>query len=799
VLLQKLRPISILLLWIVLSGLSLPVRAQTCVPPPQGILAWWPFDETAGPTAAELISGRVGTYFGSPPPTPAPGEVANALQFNGANDFVGVANDPVWHFGPNDFSIELWANFLAPQGGSIGEPSAILVGNDDGPGDQNKWFFAVGGGYLNFHINSPTLGPQFFPLAPFSPVVNTWYHLAVTRSSSLYTLYINGVAAASAINTAIIPSPSAFLTIGEAENIGFMNGLVDEVTIYNRALTSAEIASIYTAGSAGKCKPSSGPALAIASVNPAVGGNAGQVTVSISGAGFAPGAVVNLVNGAQSLAQGTNTGITASGVLQTTFDLTNVTASNNLQIQVTNPDGASATSPFAVISGGAPQLQLEMVGPATARVGRDTDFVVLLQNTGTVNAPFATITTSATLNTGAITLEPIDQFGQPLSPDRWSLGSNPSYLLTIPVPTGQDIPLTFQLSGSDDSNASGCGPVQASVTLPGPPIDELGGLDCPALQALLSTTNGLINDLLNKIDNLNAQLAILQQNFTILGCPGSLNPVCYQAALQIATLEAEIAQAEVDLATLQNYLNAILSTMKAKGCPSGGATANNTAQAVPANQPTTGSTATQQVCLVNSWDPNAKAGPAGIGKKGFVSGSLLPYTVFFQNQASATAPAQQITVLDPLDPSIDANSISLNTLNLGGTDYSLGGGQHASETVDLRPGVNALLQVQADVDTNKRQITWAMTALDPTTLQLPTDPQIGILPPDNNPPNGEGWVSFTASVQTGTAPNTTISNQATITFDANPPIQTNVWTNTTQPACVAHHKRRCRWRLRDDD
>jgi hypothetical protein len=78
-----------------------------------------------------------------------------------------------------------------------------------------------------------------------------------------------------------------------------------------------------------------------------------------------------------------------------------------------------------------------------------------------------------------------------------------------------------------------------------------------------------------------------------------------------------------------------------------------------------------------------------------------------------------------------------------------------------------------------------MTALDPTTLQFPTNPEVGILPPDTNPPNGEGFVTFSASTAQGTPPNTTISNQATVVFDVNPPIQTNVWTNTTEPVCAS--------------
>jgi hypothetical protein len=231
----------------------LPARAQqACVPPPQGILAWWPFDETCDPIVAELIGGRVGTFNS---PTPAPGEVGNALEFNGTN-YVGVGDDPVWSFGPNDFSIELWANFSTPGGGSTTEPSNIFIGHDEGPGFRNKWLFALGGGNLEFHINSPTLGPQFFPLVPFSPAINTWYHLALTRSGVLYSIYVNGVLAGSATNSASIPTAAALLTIGEAENIGFMKGLLDEVTIYNRALTGAEIASIFAAGHSGKCKPS---------------------------------------------------------------------------------------------------------------------------------------------------------------------------------------------------------------------------------------------------------------------------------------------------------------------------------------------------------------------------------------------------------------------------------------------------------------------------------------------------------------------------------------------------------------
>jgi hypothetical protein len=101
--------------------------------------------------------------------------------------------------------------------------------------------------------------------------------------------------------------------------------------------------------------------------------------------------------------------------------------------------------------------------------------------------------------------------------------------------------------------------------------------------------------------------------------------------------------------------------------------------------------------VVSSWDPNAKSGPAGTGAAHVVTGFSLPYTIFFQNDASATAPAQQIFIVDPLDPALNENKVSLGMLVLGSLSIDVGPGQHASKTIDLRPNTNALLLVQADL------------------------------------------------------------------------------------------------------
>ncbi len=224
------------------------VRPPTCAPVPSNIVAWWPFDETTGTIAKDIVGSHNAAYVNNP--RPALGNVGGALRFSG--NYAAAGDSPDWFFNLRDFTIEGWMNMDRPTGGSLGHPSDIIVGSDDCGGFCNKWFFAIGGGYLNLHVNGPWY--DFFPLAPFNPVVGQWHHVAITREGNNFTEYINGVASASVIRTGVIPDASAPLTIGQAEGIGFFAGRLDELSIYHRALSQQELQGIVTAGVSGKCK-----------------------------------------------------------------------------------------------------------------------------------------------------------------------------------------------------------------------------------------------------------------------------------------------------------------------------------------------------------------------------------------------------------------------------------------------------------------------------------------------------------------------------------------------------------------
>jgi hypothetical protein len=95
--------------------------------------------------------------------------------------------------------------------------------------------------------------PSYLPsLLVYNATITGWTHIAVVYSNRQPTLYVNGVAVQTGLTSARSSSPSTLL--GEdGSGYGYYSGLLDEVSIYNRALSATDIQAIYNAGSQGKC------------------------------------------------------------------------------------------------------------------------------------------------------------------------------------------------------------------------------------------------------------------------------------------------------------------------------------------------------------------------------------------------------------------------------------------------------------------------------------------------------------------------------------------------------------------
>ncbi len=783
--LHLLAPLTLALLATLGGSLA---RAQTaCVQPPSGIIAWWSFDETSGNIAADRTGKNPGAWINGP--VPSPGEVRGAYLFSGSN-YVVAQDSPLWNLGANDFTIELWANFVTAPGGSVGEPAAILIANDEGPNNVAKWFFGVGGGYLYFHINGPQLGPQFFPLVPFSPGVGRWHHLAVTRTGSTYTVYIDGVASGTATNNYVIPDPHAPLTIAEGEGIGFTQGLLDEVTVYNRGLRPEEIAAIHGAGSSGKCSS--------LQVTPNTGGDTGSVSVSLSGMGFGQGANVSLAMVGQPSIVGTPVTVGNAGTtIATTFNLTGQ-ARGAWDVAVVNPDGTSSTLPrgFTIQAGTEPQVWVNVVGLGLIVPGRPQTLTVFYGNRGNVDAVgvplwLAGIPADASVQPGFRGVPP-----PPLVPGV-DYSQIPSFTKTssqleggflVPVVTaGATGALPISITIPQVENFQ----VQAWTSAPwfgpspgGSPFDTGDLLDCSLgiLDALAQPLVGDVSDCVDSAlgayksaltsfakvetggtpDLLDLSLAILETGNQCIVSP-LLCGACLGGQIE-ACAACEVEQEATEAGKVYSDLNSPLSTTI--GCAKVAAQLFNAAASMLA---------------VQSLDPNNKVGPQGAGQPGWVSGRQpLTYAVVFQNLPGATAPAQQVVITDQLD----ATKVDLSTLSLG--PISFAGNRlvppPAASTfaadVNLQLAENLLVRVNASFDPNTGLVTWRFLSIDPTTGNPPLNPEVGFLPADINPPEGEGSVLFTVSPRQGASTGTAVQNQATIVFDANPPLPTQVWLNT---------------------
>ena len=183
---------------------------------------------------------------------------------------------------------------------------------------------------------------------------------------------------------------------------------------------------------------------------------------------------------------------------------------------------------------------------------------------------------------------------------------------------------------------------------------------------------------------------------------------------------------------------------------------------------------------VNSLDPNDIYGyQDSEGNKNIPEGVTdVYYTIEFENDPEfATASAHDIYVTDKLDNSLfDLSTYKPTRIEIGGKEAELSGDQNFVTTLDMRPEINAVAQIEGTFDSESGTASWHISSLDPMTMEPTTVPMDGVLPV-NQDGEGIGCVSFDISLKPDLAVNTEVPNKATIVFDTNEAIETPTWVN----------------------
>jgi hypothetical protein len=227
-------------------ALVVHLGAQTI--PSDGLVGRWTGDNTPNDSST---TGNNGVWNGTA--TYVAGQTGNAFYFTNSSSYVGITDSTSYNFatsgGTNAFTVGFWFNF---NGQSTTSTQATFVGQDNGSSTNDKWFLTYNygstgtNGKFNLHFMNAS-GATNDWLASNSATLNStsWYHLALTKSGSNYTFYLNGTSIGSVTSDVTFPNPTNPLTLGYAEpNIGFPGGYLDEVVLYNRALSAAEVAGL---------------------------------------------------------------------------------------------------------------------------------------------------------------------------------------------------------------------------------------------------------------------------------------------------------------------------------------------------------------------------------------------------------------------------------------------------------------------------------------------------------------------------------------------------------------------------
>jgi hypothetical protein len=238
-----------ILLLIAVATLGFTAATKAQVPnyvPTNGLVGYWPFNGNAND---ESGNGNNGTVNGATLTSDRFGNANKAYNFDGINDLIQINTIGSSTF-DNNFSISIWCSFSAFNNDYLhlifGENNFItLSGNGPayaGAGEANKI-----SAYQN-SINPPTRRiPYFSTNTTFMD--SAYYHIVFIKNGATAFLYLNGI-----LESTIPVDNSLSIPVGNYIQIGSglnnisnncMNGKIDDIGIWNRALTQQEITALY--------------------------------------------------------------------------------------------------------------------------------------------------------------------------------------------------------------------------------------------------------------------------------------------------------------------------------------------------------------------------------------------------------------------------------------------------------------------------------------------------------------------------------------------------------------------------
>ena len=216
-----------------------PTVPDPTVPPVIGLVAAYTFEEGSGTTVTDVSGmGNHGTLSGATWTTS--GRYGKALSFDGVNDWVTIPAAASLNL-TTGMTLEAWVYPTT----TLTNWRAVLV--KEGSGHAPYYLYASSS-YANRPAGGGFIGGGYRELSGETTLVaQTWTHLALTYDGATQRLYVNGLQVASRAQSGAMAVSTGALRIGGDSLWGdYFQGRLDEVRIYNRALTASQIQTDMT-------------------------------------------------------------------------------------------------------------------------------------------------------------------------------------------------------------------------------------------------------------------------------------------------------------------------------------------------------------------------------------------------------------------------------------------------------------------------------------------------------------------------------------------------------------------------